>query len=81
MAPGGPRKPLKRLDTDKGIKVNSKENPDHSKDFPTIFQGNQRISKECERAWRVSSRHEHRRALELTRPQVVERLVGFVERV
>src|SRR5208282_1516343 len=38
MAPGGPRKPLKRLDTDKGIKVNSKENPTKIQTIPRIFQ-------------------------------------------
>jgi hypothetical protein len=47
MALGGPRKPLKRLDPDKEIKVNSKENPNNSKDFPRVFDRNQRISKEA----------------------------------
>src|SRR5208282_5506679 len=37
--PGGRRKPLKRLDPDKEIKVNSKENPTVFQAIPTIFQG------------------------------------------
>jgi hypothetical protein len=46
MAPGGPRKPLKRLDTDKGIKVNSKENPTKIQTIPRIFQGFSKESKD-----------------------------------
>jgi len=37
MGKGGPRKPLKRLDTDKGIKVNSKENPTKIQTILRIF--------------------------------------------
>ncbi len=36
--PRGPRKSLKRLDSDMEIKVNSKENPSVFQAFPTIFQ-------------------------------------------
>src|SRR5271165_6106098 len=37
--PRGPRKPLKRLDSDKEIKVNSKENPRVCQTIPRNFQG------------------------------------------
>src|SRR5208282_5009840 len=39
MGKGGPRKPLKRLDTDKGIKVNAKENPRKIQIIQRIFLG------------------------------------------
>jgi len=34
-----PDRPLERLDSDKEIKVNSKENPSVSQAIPTIFRG------------------------------------------
>src|SRR5271165_117775 len=37
-APGGRRKPLKRLVSDKEIKANSKDNPSIFQTFPRIFQ-------------------------------------------
>src|SRR5271165_4526488 len=44
--PRGPRKPLKRLDSDKEIKVNSKENPRVCQTIPRNFQGFSRKSKD-----------------------------------
>ncbi len=44
-APGGPRKPLKRLDSDKEIKVNCGQNPSPFPAIPRILQGNQCRSK------------------------------------
>ena len=44
--PRGPRKPLKRLISDKEIKVNSKENPSVFQTFPRIFQAFSKESKD-----------------------------------